>query len=176
MLVVALQAGCIASTPESAAQDALGSEEHAEDFLGDAGRVREPGRRHRPGQPCLVCHQGFEMAGTVFSRDVCGGPLHRVDDVVVCVWHRDLADQACASTSRGLGNFYRFTDDGGQEGIPPFPLHVLLRRGSRNGPITAVMRSVIHRERNCAGCHDASGGTSASRVDPVLREAPPCGP
>lgn len=176
LIVAVLQAGCIASSPETEAEDALGSNEHAEDFLGDEGHVRGNGDKHRPGQPCLVCHDGeFELAGTVFARDEWAGPLHRDGDAVVCVWHEDLSDQACAGTSGGFGNFHSLTDDGGRHRIPPFPLHVLLRRDNRHGPITAVMRSVIHRERSCAGCH-AIEGPLEDRVEPVLREAPPCAP
>lgn len=158
---------CIGTTPEEEAADRAGPED------GDEGPT------HRPGQPCLVCHgedytpggEVFAVAGTVFAtadepRGLEGVHVELVDD------EGTLFDV----TTNRTGNFMISTGgDGDQEDgwlragrSPVFPLHVRVYRGE----LEQIMRSVIHREGSCAGCH-LRDGPGADSVGKVTLEDPP---
>jgi hypothetical protein len=118
-----------------------------------------PGPTHRPGQPCLLCHDGalgdpqeFSVAGTVFLHLESETPaqgatveLHDANDKTF-----DLV------TNRG-GNFYISPD----QYRPAYPVDVKVRFQGE----TVTMHSLIGRDGSCAGCHvDPPGPDSPGRV------------
>jgi hypothetical protein len=125
---------------------------------GEASGVR-PGPRHRPGQPCLLCHDGdlgdppdFSVAGTVFER-ATGGAAAR--GATVELQSADGAKYNVATNE--VGNFYLSP----REFTPKFPLQVKVRY---NGA-SVTMHSTIGREGACASCHDdPPGPDSPGRV------------
>lgn len=143
LLALSLLAACLGTSPEDAARDALG------DYRGEG----EP--EHRPGQPCLTCHD-FAIAGTVFlyADDEVGvsGALVTITD--------DAGHQFTAPTNR-TGNFIVTVKSGidsprmTRRGLlqipwePVFPLRVVVQRGD----VVREMESWIWREGSCAGCH-----------------------
>ena len=74
---------------------------------GEAPGVRR-GPLHRPGQPCLLCHDGaigdppaFSVAGTIYDDPV---DLDGEDGVNVVV--TDSLENTCTATTNEVGNFY----------------------------------------------------------------------
>lgn len=124
------------------------------------------GPLHRPGQPCLVCHDGalgdpqrFTVAGTVFTtpatRDGAQGAVVTITDVNG--WSINL-------TANAAGNFYATPS----QYDPTFPLQTRLRGPSGE---TATMQTLIEGngtvEPNgaCASCHfDPAGPSSPGHV------------
>jgi hypothetical protein len=135
------------------AVDALGGE------IGGVG----PGPLHRPGQPCLLCHDGtlgnpeeFSVAGTVFvypsSDEPAGGAVVQLTD--------EEGSTFRVRTNRA-GNFYLSPG----EYSPNYPLEVQVEYGGE----TVVMKSTIGREGACAGCHsEPAGFDSPGRVYVML--------
>ena len=162
---------CLATSPESAAEQALGGE-----ILG----LRH-GPLHRPGQPCLVCHgeqstgfrNTFELAGTVFDlpNDKLG-----VGGVEVVLTDGNGNDFV-VKTNR-TGNFFVSLDSSvssprsGRNGelvIPKsfaFPLHVEIR----NGSTVQKMQGLVWRNSSCADCH--RGPANDLSNGPIYLEAP----
>ena len=112
------------------------------------------GPRHRPGQPCAVCHgEGddappFSVAGTVYRDDLSTLPLADVAIELVDAQKRTfVAHTNCA------GNFFVTPS----EFTPVAPFWISLRFGDN----VAVMESPIHREPSCAACHG----------DPISRQS-----
>ncbi|MGH7285903.1 MAG: hypothetical protein ACRELY_30665 [Polyangiaceae bacterium] len=148
MLVACL--GGAACNPTHADQiDALG---------GEAPGVRT-GPTHRPGQPCLVCHDGaigdpqaFSVAGTVYEMAGGNAPARgaRVDLV-------DANGSAFTAITNEVGNFYISPS----QWSPRFPMQTQIESGS--SPV--VMQTLISRDGSCAGCHvDPPSASSAGRV------------
>jgi hypothetical protein len=115
------------------------------------------GPLHRPGQPCLVCHDGararaYSLAGTVYitpdsDHPAAGASVHLVD----AGGRRLFAVANCA------GNFFVEPE----EFAPRYPLWVSLSVGS----LEVAMDSPINGEGSCARCHGmAPGPASAGRV------------
>lgn len=125
---------------------------------GEASRVR-PGPTHRPGQPCLLCHDGelgdpraFSIAGTVFLDP---------SDVQPAVGARLKLMAADGSSftlsSNRAGNFYIEP----AAWTPVYPLQVSIDFESQ----TVSMVSNIGRNGACAGCHvDPAGSASPGHV------------
>lgn len=145
-LVAIVVAGC-SDPARDAAIDALGPETEG---------VPE-GPLHRPGQPCLTCHDGgesrrFAMAGTVFrlADDDAPAPGVRVD-IVDGAGKRVTAETNCA------GNFFVRPEDF----TPVYPAWTSLSLGDYR----IAMETPIHREGSCAGCHaEPAGPESVGRV------------
>jgi len=127
--------------------------------LGGETAGERPGPTHRPGEPCLLCHDGkvgdpraFAVAGTVFED-----PSARAGLSGVTVTLKDSAGAVSTTTTNRAGNFYvtaaAFT--------PIYPVRASLSyRGQ-----TAEMRSLVGRDGSCAGCHtDPSGPASPGHV------------
>jgi hypothetical protein len=131
----------------------------AVDALGGETRGVKKGPLHRPGQPCLVCHDGspgspeeFSVAGTVFLQPSGTEP---VDHARVELVGADGAKFELESNA--AGNFYVSPD----RYRPEFPLEVQVHYQGQ----TATMHSTIGREGSCAGCHsDPPGPDSPGHV------------
>jgi len=119
-----------------------------------------PSEFHRAGQPCVDCHSAYwgadpELAigGTVYEQQSDGG-LDPVEGVFVTVFDSAGASQkACTNSS---GNFFVRMEDWKDA---QFPLAVQV--GNR------YMRSLIGRDRSCAGCHELATQTKVS-IDPTV--------
>ena len=127
--------------------------------LGGEPSGEHPGPEHRPGQPCLLCHDGklgdpqqFSLAGTVFLQPT---GTDGVDRATVQLKGADGSEYELG-TNRA-GNFYvspnRYT--------PKFPLEVKVDFAGE----TTTMHTLIGREGSCAGCHaDPASADSPGHV------------
>jgi hypothetical protein len=131
--------------------------ENAAETLGpeDPGVVEGP--LHRPGQPCLVCHddgraRAFSVAGTVYLSPDSEEPAPGASVLLV-----DAVEQRFEAVTNCAGNFFVKPE----ELEPVYPLWVSLRAGAW----TIAMDSPVNRDGSCAGCHEpARGPASAGRV------------
>jgi len=120
-----------------------------------AGVPRGP--LHRPGEPCLVCHDGstapaMSVGGTVYAVLGAGDPLAGASVTLT-----DAHGSTVTRTTNTAGNFYVETTSW----QPTFPLHVAVAFG----PLTATMSSIVGRDGSCASCHtDPPTRISAGRV------------
>ncbi len=129
----------------------------AQSDLGDEAPGVRPGPDHRPGQPCLICHDGttaaqWSVAGTIYG--VLGGsaPLSGAQ-----VNLTDANLSTFSVTSNDVGNFYIEPS----RWQPAYPVKVAVTYGS----ITATMTTIIGRDGSCAGCHvDPASRISAGAV------------
>jgi hypothetical protein len=118
-----------------------------------------PGPRHRPGQRCLLCHDGelgdpreFSVAGTVFERPTGAVPAR---GATVELTNADGSKYDVVANE--AGNFYLYPSDY----TPKFPLQVKVQYQGQ----TVTMHSVIGREGACAACHaDPAGAASPGHV------------
>jgi hypothetical protein len=105
------------------------------------------GPLHRPGQPCIVCHDGavgdppaFSIAGTIFQSASTTTPL---EGATVSITSVDGTLQTL--TTNAAGNFYASTRDY----TPEYPLHVAVTSGGT----TIKMQSHVGGNGSCAFCH-----------------------
>jgi hypothetical protein len=137
---------------------------------GEVGGVG-PGPSHRPGQPCLLCHDGklgnpleFAVAGTVFRLASTREP---VSGATVTLKGAD--GSTYDATTNEAGNFYVEPS----QWTPLYPLHVSITAEGH----TVEMKTHIGRDGSCAGCHfDPAGPGSyghVSLVDPYADAAAP---
>jgi hypothetical protein len=131
--------------------------ERAVEALGPEALDVPVGPLHRPGQPCVVCHEGevaraFSLGGTVYIAPDSEEPAPGASvDLVDASGARFEALTNCA------GNFFVLPEDF----QPVYPLWAALRLGSHE----IVMESPIHEDGSCAGCHGMKAGPeSAGRV------------
>jgi hypothetical protein len=119
------------------------------------------GPLHRPGQPCLLCHDGdlgdppaFVVAGTVFEVP---DTLVGADQATVAL--TDTVGNVYDTTTNAAGNFYVTPD----QWSPTFPLvHVTVTGASG---VVATMQSEVGRDGACASCHvDPAGPASPGHV------------
>jgi hypothetical protein len=126
----------------------------------------DTGPLHRPGQPCLLCHDGalgdppeFSVAGTVF--------VDRIDKKAAR--GATVTLKAADGTSRTFktneaGNFYVTP----QSWRPAYPLEVSVDYQSQS----VSMISKIGRDGSCAGCHvDPASASSAGHVYAIPDDA-----
>ena len=120
-----------------------------------------PSELHRRGQPCVLCHSDYwnaephlAIGGTVFEQNPATGQLIPVQGVFVTIF--DSAGASQKACSNEAGNFFVREDDWPDAA---FPLTVQV--GNR------FMRSLIGRERSCAGCH-ALATQDRVDVDPTV--------
>jgi len=179
-MIGVLLGGCIGTTPEQAAEDALGDTDHR--VPQDDGDI-ETGPRHRPGQPCLVCHSEahnpggeiFVIAGTVYER-----PSSVTGLGGVTVSMTDAEGRAFDALTNPVGTFYvrvegdldapRLRSEGELQlpFTPTFPVRVELSRDAD----TIEMRSSIQREGSCAGCHERLASDSSPGQIYLLEDVP----
>jgi len=110
------------------------------------------GPLHRPGQPCLLCHNDFSVAGTVFVN-----PGDRQAALGVTVNLTDSQGNAFAATTNEVGNFFVRQN----QFQPVYPMKVALQYGG----VTANMIANVGRDGACASCHfDPPGPASPGHV------------
>ena len=105
------------------------------------------GPLHRPGQPCVACHQDggpaalqFSFGGTVYQDEVTKKALSAALVVLT-----DANGKHKEAETNCVGNFYVEAVDF----QPTFPVHVELVYGG----MTATMLSHIGIDGSCADCH-----------------------
>ena len=123
------------------------------------------GPLHRPGQPCLLCHDGafgdperFTVAGTVFQTT---GARNAAPSVTVDIV--DATGDAIALSTNAAGNFYATP---GQYD-PTFPLRINLTSGGLTVQMETLVEGNGTVEPNgaCASCHfDPAGPSSPGHV------------
>jgi hypothetical protein len=119
-----------------------------------------PGPLHRPGQPCLVCHDGatgdpvaLSMAGTVFAD---GNSL--IPEPGAAVTLVDAVGTTVVATTNAAGNFFLTP----AVFAPQYPVHVT---SITLGTASATMHSHIGGNGSCASCHvDPAGPDSPGHV------------
>jgi hypothetical protein len=119
-----------------------------------------PGPLHRPGQPCILCHDGasgdpaaFSLAGTVFLD---ANSLTPAPGVTVTLVAAD--GNTKNAVTNAAGNFYLTPSDYN----PKYPVHV---SSVALGGVSALMHSHIGGNGSCAGCHvDPAGPDSPGHV------------
>jgi len=122
--------------------------------LGDEAPGVRRGPLHRPGQPCLLCHDGtlgnppaFSVAGTVYANPAPDtSPASGVDVVLT-----DANGATHTATTNAAGNFYVSPS----EFQPAYPMRVKLQAGNGN-PV--CMFTHVGRDGSCAGCHTEPAG------------------
>ncbi len=119
-----------------------------------------PGPLHRPGQPCLLCHDGasgdppaFTLAGTIF---VDANTLTAEPGATVTLLGAD--GKSATATTNEVGSFYLTPD----QFTPKVPVHV---ESVALGGDSITMHSHIGGNGSCAGCHvDPAGPDSPGHV------------
>ncbi|MEM6791437.1 MAG: hypothetical protein AAF715_28220 [Myxococcota bacterium] len=132
------------------------------DLLGDELPDVEPSEFHRPGQPCLRCHDsagGSEpemvVAGTIFATPEGRVPVERARITI-----EDPRGNQVTALTNCVGNFF-ITREEWPDIV--FPLRVSAPRCGlplEVDPETVTpspgMDSLIHRDGACAGCHQGA--------------------
>ncbi|TKC99011.1 carboxypeptidase regulatory-like domain-containing protein [Polyangium fumosum] len=115
------------------------------------------GPLHRPGQPCLVCHDGAEateltVAGTIYERADATKPI---PDVLVHLV--DARGTAYVTATNCAGNFFVRPGDF----TPEYPMRVAIERDG----FRQEMESPVNVDGSCASCHtNDPSPRSAGRV------------
>jgi hypothetical protein len=125
---------------------------------GEAPNVRR-GPLHRPGQPCILCHDGtigspqaFSVAGTIFEVPSTTTPLNGATVHLV-----DTDGHAFDTTTNAAGNFYVTPS----QYAPHYPMTTTVTAGST----VVTMNTLIETEGSCGGCHvDPAGPGSPGHV------------
>jgi hypothetical protein len=132
----------------------------AVDALGDEAQGVRRGPLHRPGQPCLTCHDGalgdpnsFSVAGTIFESP---DGLTAAVGATVHLTSSNGSDTSVITNA--AGNFYLTPS----EYTPAYPMHVDVTYARFP---TVKMLSNVGRDGSCADCHkDPAGPTSAGHI------------
>ncbi|HEX3343594.1 MAG TPA: hypothetical protein VHS09_03435 [Polyangiaceae bacterium] len=136
--------------------------EDAKSALGPEAPDVHPGPTHRPGQPCLVCHDGgfldpprFLIGGTVYATPDANAPA--VGATVTLVGPDGASTQL---TTNSVGNFYAQETDY----VPGFPLQVTVE--SAGGLVVPMQTLVagngtVEANGACASCHVAPAGPAS---------------
>jgi hypothetical protein len=116
-----------------------------------------PGPLHRPGQPCLACHDG---SGPAAMSMIFGGTAYEYFDqtaplVAAKVLFTDATNLEYVTTTNCAGNFWVQTVDWS----PTFPVHVQLLYGASS---PQNMRTHIGRATSCATCHSGTESQSTT--------------
>jgi hypothetical protein len=129
----------------------------AVDALGGETPGVPRGPLHRPGQPCLTCHDGaigdppaFSVAGTIFQTQ---GTLAPAENAMVKL--TDANGREFLKATNAAGNFYIQP----HEFTPTYPMHVEVSYASF--PVVK-MSSGIGRDGSCADCHSDPASASSS--------------
>jgi hypothetical protein len=126
----------------------------AVDALGDEAPGVRRGPTHRPGQPCMLCHDGalgdasqFTVAGTVYADEgQNSGGANSVQVVLT-----DSTGSTFTTTTNTAGNFYLTPRDW----TPTYPMKVkIVATDGSEHPMTTH----VGRDGSCAGCHEYPPG------------------
>jgi hypothetical protein len=131
----------------------------------EAPGVRQ-GPLHRPGQPCLLCHDGaigdpqrFTVAGTVY--ETAGELVAAAGTTVVLT---DAKGTGTQLTTNAAGNFYATP---GQYD-PTFPIQVVVQAPGRPAVRMQTLiagNGTVEPNGGCASCHfDPAGSDSPGHV------------
>jgi len=127
----------------------------AVDALGGETPGTRPGPQHRPGQPCLTCHDGtignpgeFSVAGTVYVDEEGKTPA---SGAVVTLTSADATTFSLRTNN--AGNFFARPKDY----APVYPMRVAVSYGG----ISVDMVSLIGRDGSCGDCHGPTPGPSS---------------
>lgn len=131
------------------------------------------GETHRPGQPCLVCHDDFSIAGTIYYEDLTT-PFEGATVSFV-----DASGNTFSSTTNSAGNFIVRKSDW----VPVFPIGAYTD-GNGNPVIgvtvvgtdpnnVAQMITHMGRDGACASCHTKDGPSTTSPGPVYLSVTPP---
>jgi hypothetical protein len=131
----------------------------ARDALGPEQIGVPQGPLHRPGQPCLLCHDEggpgelvMSLAGTVYRYPDAAIPLSGALVELV-----DSSGNTHTTATNCAGNF--FVQPGDFD--PDFPVWTLLRYGG----VEVEMSTPIFREGSCGACHEPDPAPdSAGRI------------
>lgn len=134
--------------------------DNAVDALGGEAPGVPKGPTHRPGQPCVTCHDGslgspehFTVAGTIFLNQEDKTPA---SGATVNLLSADGTPFSASTNS--VGNFFVTP----QQFTPVYPMKVTV---DYNGRPPAKMTSHVGRDGSCADCHtDPAGPTSAGHI------------
>jgi hypothetical protein len=133
---------------------------------GETPGVRR-GPLHRPGQPCILCHDGalgdpqrFTVAGTIFQTSGAKAPA-----VGATVTLTDANGSAIQVQTNAAGNFYLTQN----QYDPVVPMQVVVTgSGGAAAKMQTVVAGNLAEEPNngsCASCHfDPAGPTSPGHV------------
>ena len=124
--------------------------------LGDEAPGVRADAKHRPGQPCGVCHGGegpatdFVIAGTIYRKrgnGANGGPAdwNSEREPLVNVVLIDALGARLDRSTNSVGNFFLTKDDWS----PTYPISVRLEYGKE----VTKMVSLVSRSVGCASCH-----------------------
>lgn len=132
--------------------------ERAIEALGPEDDAVAPGPLHRPGQRCVLCHDGedadvpaFSIAGTVYVDADLQLPAANVEIDLL-----DAEERRITVTSNCAGNFYAERE----RFAPTFPVWTALRHEDYR----IAMVSPIGRDGSCATCHIAQATRQGTDV------------
>ncbi len=154
-----LRACVLAALAAASACDPVGEDARA--ALGPETPGVRPGPLHRPGQPCLVCHDGallnpgaFSVAGTIYRTPSSPTGLEGAT-----VFLSDSSNSSYMTlATNSAGNFYVTPD----EWNPVYPLTSIAVMSTAG---FAVMESDVGRNGACASCHvNPAGPASPGQV------------
>lgn len=143
---------------DPAAQDII-------DALGDEKGT--PSATHRPGQPCLACHDKYggaqpEMvvAGTVYALDPMTKKITPAKGIRVTILDSSEGGGTRKACSNAAGNFWIEKDNWTDITYPLTPTA---------GGIT--MQSLVGRDGSCASCHKLPNDDSTDPVTGAGRDS-----
>jgi hypothetical protein len=146
--------------------------DEAIEALGPEQAKVPPGPLHRPGQPCVVCHNDesgeagpFTLAGTVYLDALSNTPVGDVQVTII-----DSKANSFTLATNCAGNFFVRPS----QFVPVYPYWVEMNAGQ----VYRSMDTASFREGSCSGCHaDPKGQSSAGHVylidDPENEKPPP---
>ncbi len=150
-LLLLLFAATVAGSCDPVHDDAVAA-------LGGEAQGVPPGPLHRPGQPCLLCHDGapgdppaFSLAGTVFLY--ANSIEQAANGATVTLEDKD--GTTATATTNAAGNFFLTPT----AYSPEYPVHV---KSVARGNVSILMHSHVGGNGSCAGCH----------VDPEAPDSP----
>jgi hypothetical protein len=134
--------------------------DHAIDDLGPEAPGVRKGELHRPGQPCITCHDGaigsppqFTVAGTIYQNENDSTAM----EGAVLTFKDQHGISSAHPTTNKAGNFYVTPS----QFVPTYPMIVSVVSGSDK----VEMVTLVGRDGSCADCHkDPAGPTSAGHI------------
>ncbi len=124
-----------------------------------------PSATHRPGEPCLACHTGYQGAqpqmavgGTIFGLDKTGTKVVPAPNIMVEIL--DSAQTTRRACTNEAGNFYILQDDWKDITYPLSPY----AGGTQ-------MISIVGRDGSCATCHKLPDKDSLDQITGRARDS-----